>query len=101
MQKQIRNNKRMVMEKKQPRTELGMLIQILWYSKYHCGYLVKAVCSLAVMAFCVSVVQCTAPEHAGFVPQAPAHLAGTPGPQTLKCVNMQTDRHVGKSGQQR
>lgn len=52
------------------------------------------------MAFCVSVAQCTAPECAGFVPQAPAHLAGTPGPQTLECVNMQTDRHMEKSGQQ-
>lgn len=46
----------MVMEERPTKTKPAILIQILWYSRYHDGYLVKAVSSLAVMASCVSVI---------------------------------------------
>lgn len=68
---------------------------MLWYSKYHCEYLVKVVSSVAVMAFCVIVTQCTASELAGFAPQVPIPLAGIPETQT-QVVCKSADRYIEK-----
>lgn len=89
------------MEKRPTETKLAMLIQVLWYSKCHCEYLVKAVCSLAV---CVTVPGFSVLLSSNAWPlivlalcHKPLH---SPKPQTQECVNMQTDRHIEKSEQQ-